>query len=73
MDAVNNSRSQLEHQEIRIINLELLRDYGCNSWTLYLQQLQQISEQQQGKLHGLRQKIQVSTVHITAVKLSFTI
>jgi len=58
MDAVNNSRSQLEHQEIRIINLELLRDYGCNSWTLYLQQLAQISEQQQGKLHGLKQQIQ---------------
>ncbi|KAL5262244.1 hypothetical protein ACHWQZ_G007835 [Mnemiopsis leidyi] len=58
LSAVSNSRAQLEHQDVRLGNLELLKEYGCNSWTLYLQQLQRLSESQQAKLHALRQNIQ---------------
>lgn len=58
LSAVSNSKAQLEHQEVRLINLELLKDYGCNSWILYLQRLQKMSEIQQKRLHTLRQQIQ---------------
>ena len=59
LSAVSNSRAQLEHQDVRLSNLELLKDHGCNSWTVYLQQLQKLSESQQSKLHKIRQQIQV--------------
>eukprot|EP01104_Vermistella_antarctica_P007165 TRINITY_DN1791_c0_g2_i2.p1 TRINITY_DN1791_c0_g2~~TRINITY_DN1791_c0_g2_i2.p1 ORF type:complete len:441 (-),score=195.99 TRINITY_DN1791_c0_g2_i2:85-1407(-) len=38
-EAVHNAHSQLEHQNLRYINLELLQKYGANSWTLYNQYL----------------------------------
>ncbi|EGC39319.1 hypothetical protein DICPUDRAFT_86122 [Dictyostelium purpureum] len=39
-ESLNNARSQLEHQDIRKINLELLQRYGANSWKLYLSDLE---------------------------------
>ncbi len=31
-DCVNNSMAQLEHQAVRIENLELMAQYGANAW-----------------------------------------
>ncbi|KAJ1813187.1 hypothetical protein LPJ56_003547 [Coemansia sp. RSA 2599] len=33
-DAADNAGSQLEHQEIRLVNLELLQQFGANAWKL---------------------------------------
>ncbi|KAJ2847312.1 hypothetical protein IWW36_003917 [Coemansia brasiliensis] len=40
--AANNAASQLEHQEIRIENLELLQSFGANAWKLSNYQKEQI-------------------------------
>lgn len=34
-DCVNNSMAQLEHQAVRIENLELMAHYGTNAWKVY--------------------------------------
>uniref|UniRef100_A0A3B3CD82 Pre-mRNA-splicing factor SPF27 n=1 Tax=Oryzias melastigma TaxID=30732 RepID=A0A3B3CD82_ORYME len=34
-ECVNNSMAQLEHQAIRIENLELMSHYGTNAWKVY--------------------------------------
>uniref|UniRef100_F7FQ59 Pre-mRNA-splicing factor SPF27 n=1 Tax=Ornithorhynchus anatinus TaxID=9258 RepID=F7FQ59_ORNAN len=34
-DCVNNSMAQLEHQAVRIENLELMSQHGCNAWKVY--------------------------------------
>jgi len=34
-ECVNNSMAQLEHQAIRIENLELMSQYGTNAWKVY--------------------------------------
>ncbi|KAG2468156.1 SPF27 factor, partial [Polypterus senegalus] len=34
-ECVNNSMAQLEHQAVRIENLELMLQYGSNAWKLY--------------------------------------
>lgn len=34
-ECVNNSMAQLEHQAVRIENLELMSQYGCNAWKVY--------------------------------------
>ena len=31
-ECVDNSMAQLEHQRTRITNLELMSEYGCESW-----------------------------------------
>lgn len=34
-ECVNNSMAQLEHQAVRIENLELMSQYGTNAWKVY--------------------------------------
>ncbi|XP_058572133.1 pre-mRNA-splicing factor SPF27 isoform X2 [Neofelis nebulosa] len=34
-ECVNNSMAQLEHQAVRIENLELMSQHGCNAWKVY--------------------------------------
>uniref|UniRef100_A0A8C7MJG2 Pre-mRNA-splicing factor SPF27 n=1 Tax=Oncorhynchus kisutch TaxID=8019 RepID=A0A8C7MJG2_ONCKI len=34
-ESVNNSMAQLEHQAVRIENLELMAHYGTNAWKVY--------------------------------------
>lgn len=34
-DCVNNSMAQLEHQAVRIENLEVMAQYGTNAWKVY--------------------------------------
>ncbi|KAM3838791.1 pre-mRNA-splicing factor SPF27 isoform 2-T2 [Vipera latastei] len=52
-ECVNNSMAQLEHQAVRIENLELMSQYGCNAWHLV-----HMIEQAQKELQSLRKHIQ---------------
>ena len=57
-EAVDNSQAQLEHQSLRILNLELLSDFGANAWKSYNTVLSQMVEMAQRQLQELRKKIQ---------------
>ena len=35
-ECVDNSMAQLEHQRTRITNLELMSEYGCESWKVII-------------------------------------
>jgi len=34
-NAVRNAQAQLEHQHLRLVNLELLNNYGANAWKVH--------------------------------------
>ncbi|KAF6714544.1 Pre-mRNA-splicing factor SPF27 [Oryzias melastigma] len=57
-ECVNNSMAQLEHQAIRIENLELMSHYGTNAWKVYNDNLAFMIEMAQKELHKFRKKIQ---------------
>ena len=38
-ECVDNSMAQLEHQRTRITNLELMSDYGCESWKVLIKRI----------------------------------
>ncbi|MBZ3884323.1 Pre-mRNA-splicing factor SPF27 [Sciurus carolinensis] len=50
---VNNSMSQLEHQAVRIENLELMSQHGCNAWKVYNENLVHMIE------HGIQRASEV--------------
>ncbi|KAK2526536.1 Bcas2 [Columba guinea] len=53
-ECVNNSMAQLEHQAVRIENLELMSQHGCNAWKVYNEHLVHMIEQAQKELQKLR-------------------
>ncbi|CAG8538418.1 15020_t:CDS:2 [Acaulospora colombiana] len=55
--AVDNSKSQLQHQDLRLFNLELLQKYGANAWRLHNFQLEHELQQYQKTLEEYRQSI----------------
>ncbi|OLY85013.1 Pre-mRNA-splicing factor SPF27-like protein [Smittium mucronatum] len=55
--AVDNSQSQLEHQLIRIENLELLDVYGPNNWKLYNSYLDALLESRKTALLDIKDQI----------------
>ncbi|XP_072269615.1 pre-mRNA-splicing factor SPF27 [Pyxicephalus adspersus] len=57
-ECVNNSMAQLEHQAIRIENLELMSQHGCNAWKVYNENLVRMIENAQKDLQKLRKRIQ---------------
>ncbi|MGH0190667.1 UNVERIFIED_CONTAM: hypothetical protein FKN15_049053 [Acipenser sinensis] len=57
-ECVNNSMAQLEHQAVRIENLELMSQYGSNSWKLYNENLMHLIELSQKELQRVRKEIQ---------------
>ncbi|KAN0031267.1 hypothetical protein ACTA71_010352 [Dictyostelium dimigraforme] len=57
-DNLNNARSQLEHQDIRKINLELLQRYGGNSWKLYLSDLEILQKTLKKQLDQKKKQIE---------------
>ncbi|XP_045161716.1 pre-mRNA-splicing factor SPF27-like [Mercenaria mercenaria] len=57
-ECVENSQAQLEHQALRILNLDLLQDYGSNAWKNYNDTLVKLLEQAQKQLADLKKKIQ---------------
>ncbi|KAJ3586214.1 hypothetical protein NHX12_012614 [Muraenolepis orangiensis] len=58
MKSVNNSMAQLEHQAVRIENLELMSQYGTNAWKLYNDNLAFMIEIAQKELQKFRKQIQ---------------
>ncbi|OMJ15538.1 Pre-mRNA-splicing factor SPF27 [Smittium culicis] len=56
-EAVNNAQAQLEHQLIRIENLELLDTYGSNSWILYNSYLEKLLDARSEILKQTKQQI----------------
>ncbi|XP_050410512.1 pre-mRNA-splicing factor SPF27 [Patella vulgata] len=58
MECVDNSQAQLEHQATRILNLEIMSEYGSNAWKSYNSVLAKMVENAQKQLQDLRKKIQ---------------
>ncbi|CAG5105594.1 Oidioi.mRNA.OKI2018_I69.chr1.g2271.t1.cds [Oikopleura dioica] len=56
--AVENSKAQLQHQLVRIENLELMADYGAQAWLKYNETLNQMVSDAQNKLQQIRKDIQ---------------
>lgn len=57
-DSVENSMAQLEHQAVRAMNLELMLEYGCETWKLYLDVLTSMLASAQAHLEEIKKDIQ---------------
>jgi pre-mRNA-splicing factor SPF27 len=57
-EAVENSMAQLEHQALRIINLELLSQYGSAAWRAHNEVLKRMLQEEQNSLEVIRSQIQ---------------
>ncbi|CAG7837640.1 unnamed protein product [Allacma fusca] len=53
-ECVENSYAQLEHQNTRISNLELMQEYSCESWKSYLRLIANMVTQQQKQLADVK-------------------
>ena len=58
-DCVENSFAQIEDQKVRIVNLELMQDYGSEAWKIYFEKLQELFSDLQNSLEELKKEIQV--------------
>lgn len=56
--SIENSMAQLEHQAVRVINLELMLDYGCETWKVYLEVLTSMLAKAQARLQDIKKEIQ---------------
>lgn len=57
-ECVKNSQAQLQHQEIRIENLDLMLEHGCNAWRVYNDHLVLMLRDAQKKLQDVKKQIQ---------------
>jgi len=57
-ECVDNSHAQLEHQALRIVNLELMSQYGADAWKMHNNSILRMVESAQKQLAELRKKIQ---------------
>eukprot|EP01091_Cochliopodium_minus_P017175 TRINITY_DN6656_c0_g1_i1.p1 TRINITY_DN6656_c0_g1~~TRINITY_DN6656_c0_g1_i1.p1 ORF type:complete len:218 (-),score=57.49 TRINITY_DN6656_c0_g1_i1:24-635(-) len=58
-NSIKNAKANYEHQQLRIINLELLNSYGKNSWLHYLQYLQNYKKTLALQLEEFNQEITI--------------
>lgn len=58
-ESVDNSMAQLEHQEIRSLNLELMNKYGTETWKAALEVMVALQAKAQKILQDLKKEIQV--------------
>ena len=58
LQCVDNSQAQLEHQRTRIMNLDLMLDYGGESWKVYNEVLQEMLNKTQAQLAEVKKNIQ---------------
>lgn len=56
--SIENSMAQLEHQAVRVMNLELMLDYGCETWKVYLEVLTAMLAKAQARLQDIKKEIQ---------------
>lgn len=57
-ECLKNSMAQLQHQSERVANLDLLSQYGADSWRSHCHILQEMFEAQQKKHAEIKRKIQ---------------
>lgn len=57
-ESVENSMAQLEHQGVRALNLELMLEYGCETWKAYLEILTALQAKAQTNLQEIKKGIQ---------------
>uniref|UniRef100_U5ETJ1 Pre-mRNA-splicing factor SPF27 n=1 Tax=Corethrella appendiculata TaxID=1370023 RepID=U5ETJ1_9DIPT len=57
-ESVDNSMAQLEHQHVRAMNLELMLEYGCETWKAYLETLTAMQAKAQTRLQEIKKEIQ---------------
>jgi len=57
-ECVENSMAQLEHQKTRILNLELMLEYGGESWKIYNEVLVELLNKVQTQLADVKKEIQ---------------
>lgn len=57
-DSVENSMAQLEHQAVRAMNLELMLEYGCETWKVYLDVITSMLARAQTQLESIKREIQ---------------
>lgn len=57
-ESVANSKAQLEHQSIRALNLELMTEYGCESWKAHLGIFTALQAKAQRQQQELKKDIQ---------------
>jgi pre-mRNA-splicing factor SPF27 len=57
-ESVDNSHAQLSHQALRIMNLELMSQYGSDAWKVSNSVLQQMLDAARKQLVDLRKQIQ---------------
>jgi len=57
-DCLKNSMAQLQHQSERVANLDLLSQYGTDSWRSHCEILQRMFEAQQRKHAEIKRRIQ---------------
>ena len=61
-ECVENSGAQLEHQRTRIMNLDLMLDYGAESWKQYNEVLQDMLNRIQVRLNMNREWTVLTTL-----------
>lgn len=57
-ESVENSMAQLEHQAVRAENLELMLEYGCETWKAHLEIFTALQAKAQLQLQELKKDIQ---------------
>lgn len=57
-ECVDNSMAQLEHQATRIMNLQLMEEYGSEAWKSHNNMLQNMLTRAQAQLQDLKKEIQ---------------
>ena len=57
-ECVKNSQAQLQHQQVRIENLLLMMEHGCNAWKVYNDQVVLMLQDAQKKIQDIKKKIQ---------------
>ncbi|PRP73024.1 hypothetical protein PROFUN_17052 [Planoprotostelium fungivorum] len=56
--ALHNAQSQLEHQSLRLLNLELMNKYGANAYIVYNKYLEDIQKRLQNEVQGMQKQIE---------------
>ena len=59
--AVDNAKAQLEYQHNRLVNLELMKQFGSNAWRISNFQLEGLVQSLQEQTRVLRE--QITSIH----------
>ncbi|VDL60821.1 unnamed protein product [Hymenolepis diminuta] len=57
-EAIENAHAQLEHQVIRLNNLELMTEFGSTVWKTYNEELEKILKKHEKELLEIRRRVQ---------------